>query len=138
MGDIIRKATVHGIRGALDDPEIAGSETCDALLDTGATATVISARLARRIGAVAVKRQALFLSPSAGDRRLPLAAVTLSLGGGCKTQLIFAAVSDAIADDAGHEVVVGHDYLQRAHVRLDCERRTATCVRRPGRAARRA
>jgi predicted aspartyl protease len=138
MGDIIRKATVHGVHFVREEPEIAGTETCDALLDTGATATVISARLARRIGAVAVRREVLFFSASAGDRRVPMAAVMLSLGGGCKTHLIFAAVSNAIADDAGHEVIVGHDYLQRAHVRLDCERRTATCARRPGRQARRA
>lgn len=115
MSDIIRTAYVTAVDtegNPVDKPR-----RCRALIDTGATATVIPRRVAIRLGGTSIAEGYSHLE---GE---PVASKVVRLrvsGAGCQTQVVVAMVSDkhAARAGAGASMIVGHDYLQRSLARL--------------------
>ena len=123
MGDIISKVKLCGLSrdGKLQRdwrrcPEV------DALVDTGATATVIPRYLAALAGARVVPGLRHM-------QRRPYDGAMVALRvEGCPVSPHVAVVSDRLASRAkpAAEIILGHDYLQDNRVRIDYE------DRRPG------
>ncbi len=139
MGDILRKVEICQLT---QDGVKRRCETVDALIDPGASSTVITSELATRL------RGGVF--PSKFDatiegRKFPLKLTAVKLDApGCTadTPMTVVVGSDLVAR-AEHKVdmLLGHDYLQKRHVALQyaerTEAQTAACapstVKRRGR-----
>lgn len=90
---------------------------CAALLDTGATQTTISRAILGDIDHAVLPRQHTFVN----GRRVPVALIAAQLeaddrsDGLCEPLVLVVAVSDAIVKKAAPaEMILGHDYFQRA------------------------
>lgn len=129
-GDIVRKVKLCGLsksgkplRPWRDCPEVT------ALIDTGATVTIISRTLAELAGAQIVPGvQILHGRP----RDAALMAVKLAAPG-CGRSTLLVVVDDRRAATAGPRafMILGHDYLRKNHTRIDFE--DAGAVRCPPR-----
>lgn len=116
MGDIVRKIevcslTAEGVQGKT-------CATVDALIDPGASSTVISSALAKRVGGKSLPKK---LTATIEGRRFPLKLTTVKLHApDCDIAPITAVVSDELLARAGLRVdaLLGHDYLQRKRVAL--------------------
>jgi len=107
MGDIVKQVDICGLDGKGRRFRCASAT---ALVDSGASKTVISEDLAERIGG-----GMLGIPIEIEGRKIPLklAAVTLRAKG-CGIDALAVAVDDKLISRAGHgaEVILGHDYLQ--------------------------
>ena len=140
QGDIVRKVKLCGLsrggkllRSWRDCPEV------DALVDTGATVTIISRTLAELAGAEIVSDlQILHGRPRDGA----LMAIKLAAPG-CSRSVHLVVVDDRRAETAGPRafMILGNDYLQNNRARIDyatngnfvrCPPRKATPKRRDG------
>lgn len=115
MGNIIRTAQVIAVDA--EGNAVGRPRRLRALLDTGATATVISRRLAKSLGGHAMGEGYSFLEGK------PVGAKVIRIhvaGRNCPPQVIVAMVDDEAARRArpGATIIVGHDYLQRSLCRL--------------------
>lgn len=113
MGDIIRKITVCGLDGA-GNP--LNCRTVTALIDTGATQTVLSSKIDKELGGFQIPQTAKIEDREVRQR---LAAVELDAPG-CRANVVAAAVDDKLIRRAGKgpdgkpiQAILGHDYLQR-------------------------
>jgi len=117
-GDIVRKVKICGLsrsgralRHWSECPEV------DALVDTGATATIISRALAELAGAEIMSNFQIL-----HGRPQDAAWMTLQLDvPGCSRSKHLVVVSDRRAATAGPRafMLLGHDYLHKHHVRID-------------------
>lgn len=113
MGEIVRKVKLCGIDVARGEM-IGACSTVNAIIDTGATKSVISRAVAQKIAGAE-----LLKLPIEG-REVPtkLAAVHLKARR-CKVRPLVVAVDDALVRRAGSapdgsriDMILGHDYLQ--------------------------
>lgn len=115
MGDIVRKVdvcslTAKGARGKCS--------TVSALVDSGASKTVISKRLADRIGG---EMLASDYNVSLERRSLPLKLASVKLHArGCDMDALAVVVDNRLIARARRDVdvILGHDYLQNKHAVL--------------------
>jgi hypothetical protein len=113
VGDILRKITVCGLNSK-GDP--LNCQTVTALIDTGATQTVISSKIDKKLGGFQIPQTVEIENREVRQR---LAAVELDAPG-CRANVIAAAVDDELVARAGNDedgapiqAILGHDYLQR-------------------------
>lgn len=119
MGEVIRKVNIGGLTGTGKITKTASDVV--AIVDTGATTTVISQKLAKRLGGRNLKYYAHI-----EGRSVPLKLVVIKLKvKGCEEDAITVAVDSRLASRAGKtssgdpiEIILGHDYLQRRNVTL--------------------
>ena len=84
-----------------------------AIIDTGATRTVVPRRILRDLGHSLFEPERIAIE----GRRVPVALFMMEIesdGGSCQPHLVAAAVSDIHAKKAGEGIILGHDYLQAA------------------------
>lgn len=115
MGDIIRKVEVCSLT---ESGKQGRCETVDALIDTGASSTVISDRLASRLGGNALPAA---YGATIEGKSFPRKLTSVKLKEhACGLEAIAVVVSDTLVARAARpvEVVLGHDYLQRKRVAL--------------------
>jgi predicted aspartyl protease len=98
-----------------------------ALIDTGANRTIISRRVARRLG-IRGTRQTGSVRTGSGYVETPIGFAFVRAAG-CKVEPLAVAISDTLADHAGVEVILGHDYMQAAKMKLDMESLSLQCPR---------
>jgi len=112
MGDIFRKVDLWGLS---EGGELRGRvQGAMAIVDTGATRTVISRGLGLRLGGPFVREE------SFEKRKVPIVLALVRLRDrGCEPRAILVAVDDELADRAGTdrqgkkvEIILGHDYLE--------------------------
>lgn len=117
-GDIVRRVKLCGVSkgGKLLRPWSECPEV-DALIDTGATITIISRTLAKLAGAQIVSGSQILHGRSHDGALL---AVKLDAPG-CGQSTLFVVVDDRAAATAGPRafMLIGHDYLQNNHARID-------------------
>jgi predicted aspartyl protease len=109
MGDVTKRVKVHAL---LDRSSKGAGRWYSALVDTGATKTVVPRRLLEELGTDFSAEYSYHEGV-----RMPLVELTIRLyGRGCEDRVIFAIVSDELAAKAGPEadILLGHDYLQAA------------------------
>lgn len=112
MGNIVRKVEVCGLTGA---GELGKCVLANAVVDTGATKTVITPELAAHVRASRTPVK----SPIEG-RKIPVNLTMMKLHEpGCDYAIIPAAVDAKLAARAGKtddgkriDVILGHDYTQ--------------------------
>ncbi len=119
MGNIFRKVDICGLTA--EGKRLGRVKGVDALVDTGATKTVISSALARKLGGRSLNIQTTIEGRRVG---LKLAGVTLRAPG-CDIDALVVAVDDTLVRRAGVgstgeaiEVILGHDYLQNKRAAL--------------------
>lgn len=142
MGDVFVPVKLAGVRA--DGNPRAKTAVFDALVDTGASRTVVSRAVALRLGIRPVASGGM--SSAGGMVRMPVGAA-FAMVRGCDAEVLMVGISDDVAEVAGAEVVLGHDYLQAVRMAVRPYKRTARCEgqraaranpRRPARARRRA
>ena len=108
MGDIFRKVDICGLT---EEGKQLGCTAANALIDPGATKTVISRALAKKLGGSLISGYKATVEGR--DVPLKLAGVTLRAPG-CDIDALTVAVDDTLVARAGHpaEMILGHDYLQ--------------------------
>jgi hypothetical protein len=113
VGDIVTTIEICGID---EHSHTVHCRKLSALVDTGASQTVISAKLAESLGGMKLP-----YPTGIEERDIPqcLAAVHLEAPG-CRMNVVAAAVDDELLSRAGAgpdgkplDVILGHDYLQR-------------------------
>jgi predicted aspartyl protease len=118
QGDIVRRVKLCGLskKGKLlrpwsDCPEV------DALIDTGATITIISRTIAELAGAVIVSDLQILHGRSQDGA---LMAIKLA-SPGCRRSTHLVVVDDRSAATAGPRafMILGHDYLRKNHAQID-------------------
>jgi len=139
MGDILKKVEICQLtQGGVKSH----CETVDALIDPGASSTVITSELAKRLRGGVFPHK---FDATIEGRKFPLKLIAVKLDApGCvdDTPLTVVVGSELVAR-AQHDVemLLGHDYLQKRHVALQyaerMEAQTAVCapstVKRRGR-----
>lgn len=125
MGEV--RITV-GLAGVNSDGDMIPSRAVrrEALVDTGATMTVISRRVAEDAGVVIAENRIETIQTAGGRVRYHPAWVLLQAPD-CKLLTLLVAVSDAAADRADAEIILGHDYMQRARMVVAPADRAAGC-----------
>ncbi len=126
MGDIFRKVKVCGLT---DAGGVLGCQTVEALLDSGASTTVVSAELAKKLGG----KMLAGMDAHIEGRDVPLKLIGLKMEApGCRVSALTAAVDTSLVARAGAapdgsttHVIVGHDYLQRGFARLQFSPKSA-------------
>lgn len=130
MGDIIHKIEVCGITG---DGTPKKCVVANAIVDTGATTTVISPALSANVQAGRTQTKATI-----EGRKVPVDLTMMKLQArGCDYSIVAAAVDEKISARAGEvdgkriDVILGHDYLQRRQAVLAygdrTEKHSVTC-----------
>lgn len=127
MGDIVKTVSVFAIDS--EGNKLGPVKSYRALIDTGATSTVIPRRVLRSLKGQTIPGK----YQSHDGEPVPSTLVALRLGGArCETKVVVAMVSDKIAAKAGHgtTLILGHDYLQRAEavLRFDVKPHAASCT----------
>lgn len=119
MGEVRVELRVRGI-DAEDRP--AGTLVrVEALVDTGASRTIVSTRVARDAG-IRVTALPGNVSGIGGTVAVKIGpAVIAAHDCGCKPQALYVGISDTITRAAGAEVVLGHDYMQNVRMRIAME-----------------
>lgn len=115
MGDIVRKVDICSVTSAGNPGTCA---TVYALIDPGASSTVISARLAKRLGGKLLPAR---YGASIEGRKHPVKLTAIKLHApSCTEAVIPAVVSEQLVARAKLDVdmLLGHDYLQRKRVAL--------------------
>jgi hypothetical protein len=118
MGNIYRKVTIFGL--TTEAKRLGGVTNIEALIDHGASMTVISTRLARRLKGRLLKGMKV---PIEG-RKVPVKLTALTLHAeGCGERPLVVAVDDDLVGRAGTnhvgaptEIILGHDYLEGERV----------------------
>jgi hypothetical protein len=119
MGDIVKKVKLCGLvrRGKLLQPVRAPRDwpTVEAIVDTGATASVITQAIADLAGAEVIPGLRTYQGRSCNG-----ALMVLRLAG-CKPSYHMVVVDDRLAASAGPQafMILGHDYLQDNRARID-------------------
>jgi predicted aspartyl protease len=128
MGDIIRKVEVCSLT---EGGKRGRCETVDALIDTGASSTVISDRLAARLGGASLPTA---YHATIEGKAFPRKLTSVKLKErACGLEALAVVVSNTLVARAARpvEVVLGHDYLQRKRVALmydeDVTKQKAVC-----------
>jgi len=114
MGDIVRKVDICGLTA---EGKKLRCSSVDALIDPGATKTVISEALSRRLGGRFIKG----IPATIEGRKVPLKLTAIALrASGCDASALTVVVDDKLVGRAGNslEMILGHDYLQRKYVAL--------------------
>jgi hypothetical protein len=118
MGDVYAKVRICGVRA---DGKRGRSLTVDALLDTGATASVIRASLADAVRGTRLPR----FDEVEGKKRDVMWARIQALALDCGVRGRPVIVDDALVDRAGPgpdgkplQMILGHDYMQRTRMIL--------------------
>ena len=118
MGDIFRKVTVRGVRA---DDERAGRATVYALLDSGASAGVITRALAEKAHGTIVEK----FDKVEGVMRDVMLAKYKAHVPDCGERGLNLIVSDSLVGRAGIgpdgkpvQMILGHDYMQRTGMAL--------------------
>lgn len=116
MGDIFRKVTIRGVR---TDGERAGRATVYALLDSGASAGVITRALAKKARGTVIEK---FDKVEGAMRDVMLAKYRAHVPD-CGERGLSVIVSDALVERAGIgpdgkpvQMILGHDYMQRTRM----------------------
>lgn len=123
MGDVFVPMRLVGVR-ADGSPSAKGHATFKTLVDTGASKTIVSEAVARRVG---IRRMGEgHMSGAGGLVRVDL-GLALALVDGCNPELLIVGISDPIAETAGADVVMGHDYLQAVRMAVRPYTRSAQC-----------
>lgn len=123
MGDVFVPMRLVGVK-ADGSPSAKGHATFQALVDTGASKTVVSKAVARRVGVQAVHRG--HMSGAGGIVDLAV-GVALAYVEGCNPEPLMVGISDEITLAAGADVVMGHDYLQAVRMAVRPYTRSAQC-----------
>ena len=123
MGDVFVPMRLVGVK-ADGSPSAKGHATFQALVDTGASKTVVSKAVARRVGVRAVHRG--HMSGAGGIVDLAV-GVALAYVEGCNPEPLMVGISDEITLAAGADVVMGHDYLQAVRMAVRPYTRSAPC-----------
>ena len=127
MGEVRVKLKVQGY--TLAEGFVGAAQTVDAIADTGASVTVVSRRVAKAAGVVIDPDVPAHITGAVGRLKVPVGlAVLLPSGCGCEPEAVLVAVSDRITKNAGAEVILGHDYMQRAHMAVHPQPRRAACA----------
>ena len=112
MGDVIRKVDLWGLS---EGGELRGRALAvTAIVDTGATRTVMGRDLGLRLAASFIRRETI------EGRPVPVMLALVRLHAtGCEPRALLVAVDDALASRGGTdrrgqpvEVILGHDYLE--------------------------
>lgn len=118
MGDIYKKVTVHGVR---TDGKRGRKVVVDALLDSGASAGVISSALADAARGTIVKK----LDTIEGVERDVMLAKLKAHVPDCGVRGLNVVVDDGLIGRAGLgpdgkplQMILGHDYMQRTRMVL--------------------
>jgi hypothetical protein len=116
MGDIFRTVDIWGLTG--NAKRLGHATDTQVLVDPGATKSVISTKLAKRL------RGKFLMDIPIEGRKVPtkLTAIRLTASG-CGEQPIVVAVDDQLVGRAGNgpdgkpvEVILGHDYLEAERI----------------------
>lgn len=110
MGDVIKTVKICGLTPHGQSFRSGACKRMRALVDTGASSTVISSKLAREIGAANVPSQTMIES-----RRVERCLASIELEApGCSQKPVLPVVSDELVSRAGNglQIILGHDYLQ--------------------------
>lgn len=117
-------------------------QTAEALVDTGASKTIVSASFARAVGIRPLEVNGRVVGIG-GSRQVPIGmALVLASDGSCEPQALLVGICDEIAREAGAHILLGHDYMQPAQLVVRPYLRDARCEtrgnpqRRRGRAGR--
>jgi hypothetical protein len=133
MGEVYVKLKIRGVDAHLQP---AGSLVeVSALVDTGASRTIVNTRVAREAGVVLTDLPGN-VSGIGGTVPVTLGVVVLAAHEcGCAPQALLVGISDTITEAAGAEVVLGHDYMQNVRMRIAMEMeasdRRVTCGKVP-------
>jgi hypothetical protein len=124
MADILRAFEFCDLLGTSTDADLGERRvTWDAYVDTGAGRTVMSSRVARSMKNIPVPVTIEYSVPIRARCPAVLTAMRMLEDGCVKFMPVLCAVSDevirALDLPGGLEVLVGQDYLQLAHVRID-------------------
>ena len=134
MSELVRKVKVWAL-SVKGDPGL--DETYKAIVDTGASKTVIPRRVLKGIKHHVLPNQHVYYR----GREVPVALCLFQLeadangDGDCEPRAILVAVSDRLARQAGHgiDIILGHDYLQDAEAVIRfSEPHSVSCRRRNG------
>ena len=113
-----------------------GFREVEALVDTGASKTIVSERLAGLIG---IRTLAVTggVSGIGGVIDVPVGVALLHARGvTCDPEPLLVGISDRIAHEAGAEIILGHDYMQPRRMVVRPYARSAACEPRPNPRAR--
>ncbi len=138
MGNIYRQVKLCGLT---PDGKKRGCVEAQALVDTGATKTVVSEAIGEQLKVPNIK---LPHATTLNDRpvKIKLAGVELAAPR-CQIEALVVAVDDQSVQLAGKapngkpvEVILGHDYLQNQHAALQYKSRGDSISCRPSRKKR--
>jgi predicted aspartyl protease len=125
MGEVRVKLKVQGISGAGD--LLGKVVTVDALVDTGASKTIVSRRVAKAAG-IEVGSVPGHITGVTGRAKVPIGlAVLMAQECGCDVEGVLVGVSDTVTRNAKADVVLGHDYMQAADMRVMPRELRAEC-----------
>lgn len=111
MGDILRKVDLCGLNDA--GARLGCVKAVDAIIDTGASTTVIGSVLAARLGGRLIRGLLRIEGRSVPQK---LAGIRLHAPD-CETRALLVAVDDTLAERAGGPMIIlGHDYQQKVHM----------------------
>ncbi len=123
MADIVRKVEFADLVGTHKRAELGrGRRQWGAYIDTGATRTVVSARVARSVRMIEAPFQIDYVVPIKVPAKAFYTGMRLLLDGCDELQPMLIAVSDEVIgalDLPDVEVLIGQDYLQAARIRMD-------------------
>lgn len=105
-------------------PSARGSSVFEALVDTGASKTIVSEAVARKVGIRAVGYGGV--SGVGGMVRVKIGAA-YAKAHGCPADFLWVGISDVVTEGAGAEVVLGHDYMQAVRMAVTPYNGKAVC-----------
>jgi hypothetical protein len=110
MGEILRKVKVCGLDV---EGNVRGCRVVDAIVDTGATQSVIGSELAHELGG-----QHIGVAAMVEGHKVPGTVLMVELDASrCTPQAAAVIVDDGLAERAAPaQMVLGHDYMQRTRV----------------------
>lgn len=123
MGDVFVPMRLVGVK-ADGSPSAKGHATFKALVDTGASKTVVNEAVARRVG---IRRMGEGHMSGAGGLVPVKLGLALAMVDGCHPEPLVVGISDPITEAAGVDVVMGHDYLQAVRMVVRPYTRSAQC-----------
>lgn len=129
MGEVRVTLKVRGITGDFR-PSGDGPTSVEALVDTGASRTVVSSRIADAAG---IQRTHVgHIAGVVGHVAVDVGPAVIAADAcGCAPEALFVAISDAITKAADAEMVLGHDYMQTARMRVTPHDESARCPKLP-------
>lgn len=137
MGEVRVSIRLQGItkRG---DLSARGAGNFEALVDTGASKTIVSEAVAQRVG---IRRLGYTggVAGVTGTTQVDV-GMALALTPRCQPEALLVGISDEVTRRAGVDVILGHDYMQAVKMAVTPHNGRATCPtphkrRRAGRAA---